>query len=164
MDSLLNLVRVSFSYNKLKELLPSTFGQLNNLSLLHLHGNELERTVDFEIGDFITDCGETASSPALVECIECNYCCNDKKLIAFGRKMAQRFHCRCHKKIQHDNNISYLRISKTTFHPSFEFGRGHWHRNNSCQTISNAPRRLCDLGCFFLIGNKGVLPTVNRLC
>ena len=75
------MLRLSLSYNKFKGTIPSTIKNLNDLKLLHLHGNKLTGNGDHfdqenKLESFITDCGSTDIAKKLVECRSCSECCN----------------------------------------------------------------------------------------
>ena len=79
-----NVNRISMSYNDFKGTIPSEFGKMEHLTLLHLHSNRLTGTLDINRAvDSITDCGETAAMPNMVECDQCSYCCNELEFCLF---------------------------------------------------------------------------------
>ena len=84
MTLLNNVLRLSLSYNYLKGTIPSEISKMEYLTLLHLHGNRLTGTLDIGwLVDSITDCGEKAAIPNLVECDDCSYCCNERENCLF---------------------------------------------------------------------------------
>lgn len=51
---------------------------MTNLSLLHLHHNQIKGNADYmeiPVKSYITDCGSTFENEALVECVTCSECC-----------------------------------------------------------------------------------------
>ena len=79
-----NMKSLSLSYNNIKSSIPAEIGRLTKLDLLHLHGNELEGKADYFKKDevpksFITDCGNTATTASLVDCLTCSQCCNENE-------------------------------------------------------------------------------------
>merc|ERR1712129_323762 len=57
---------------------------MEHLTLLHLHSNRLTGTLDINRSVYsITDCGETAAIPYMVECDHCSYCCNELEFCLF---------------------------------------------------------------------------------
>merc|ERR1719401_713069 len=76
-------LRISLSYNNLKGTIPE-IGKMEHLTLLHLHSNRLTGTLDINRAvDSITDCGETAAIPNMIECDHCSYCCNELEFCLF---------------------------------------------------------------------------------
>ena len=76
---LFNLSQLSISHNNIKGSITPKLYNLHNLDLLHLHSNQLTGSIDsfnYSIGSFITDCGNTETSPSLVSCPDCTECCN----------------------------------------------------------------------------------------
>merc|ERR1712176_198428 len=79
-----NVIRISMSYNDFRGTIPSEIGKMEHLTLLHLHSNRLTGTLDINRAvDSITDCGETASMPNMVDCDQCSYCCNELEFCLF---------------------------------------------------------------------------------
>lgn len=84
---LTDLKKLRLSYNELTGI-PSTFGLLNKLSFLHLHGNRISGDDSFitiarndasdgeEVHSFITDCGDPVDSDEPFQCEGCDMCCN----------------------------------------------------------------------------------------
>jgi len=74
-----NISKVSFAYNQLRGTISSELSNLKNLTMLQLHSNGLNGysdIFDYTIESFITDCGGTETSRALVKCSSCSECCN----------------------------------------------------------------------------------------
>jgi len=74
-----NLSHFSLAFNKFKGSIPQEISQLGNLAYLHLHSNLLDgeaHNFPYKIDSYITDCGGSLSTPALVTCQSCTYCCN----------------------------------------------------------------------------------------
>jgi len=74
-----NLTQFSISHNIIKGSVTDKIYNLQNLDLLHFHSNQLTGRIDsfgYLIDSFITDCGNTETSPSLVTCPDCTECCN----------------------------------------------------------------------------------------
>merc|ERR1740121_676665 len=75
-----NLSQFSLAYNNFKGSMPNEMFALENLKLLHLHSNDIVGDADkfnYNVENYITDCGSTTSTEALISCEKCTFCCND---------------------------------------------------------------------------------------
>ena len=76
-----SIQKLSISYNSIIGTLPSYIKHLENLTLFHLHGNQITGNADIfeqdhKLESFITDCGATDLEERLVVCDTCSECCN----------------------------------------------------------------------------------------
>merc|ERR1711933_444125 len=70
---------ISLAFNDFEGSIPMEFFKLENLTFLHLQRNNIigdADDFDYKIESYITDCGSTTSTEALIVCTKCTFCCN----------------------------------------------------------------------------------------